>query len=298
MVALDAPALALRCRICGYETGAPDPRDLGAVRGNTARFHDTLFRIWKCPRCRTLYSIDPVDYDDIYAGYPLFRRQLDHFARRSMANILRRLKRAGLKASDRILDYGCGTGLFVRFLNEAGYAAVIGYDPFVSEFARLPAEQASFDCVVNNDTIEHADDPREMIRRCKDLLKPGGLLYLGTADSAPVDPQKLEHEIMRLHQPFHRILFTQETLQRLGTEAGLELVASYRRSYFDTLWPFVNYRFLDELNGALGHTLDRAFDPKDVGRVVLRTPRLWFYGLLGYFFPSAYEPAVVLRKPR
>jgi hypothetical protein len=64
----------------------------------------------------------------------------------------------------------------------------------------------------------------------------------------------------------------------------------------DTLLPFSNYRFLDEFNRALGHNMDLALHPSS-GKVVMRRPSLFFYALFGYFFPSAYEPAVVLRKP-
>jgi SAM-dependent methyltransferase len=206
------------------------------------------------------------------------------------------LTRAGLKKDDRILDYGCGSGVFLQYLKQRGYGNCFGYDPYVLEFKRLPAEMGPFDCVVNNDTIEHCDDVRAMLRQCIELLKPGGLLYVGTSDSEPVNMQCLEPEIMRFHQPFHRIMLTQKSLRGLVGECGLELIRSYRRSYHDTLNPFVNYRFLDELNKAVGHNLDRALDPT-VGSVVSRSPRLWFYGLFGYLFPTAYEPAVIARKP-
>jgi hypothetical protein len=63
----------------------------------------------------------------------------------------------------------------------------------------------------------------------------------------------------------------------------------------DTLMPFANYRFLDEFNKALGHNMDLALDPS-ASKVVLRKPALFFYAFFGYFCPSAYEPAVVLRK--
>ncbi len=180
--------------------------------------------------------------------------------------------------------------------DEAGYQAA-GYDPYVPQYAKLPTNQAPFDCVVNNDTIEHTLDVRDNIRQCLEVLRPGGLLYIGTADSEPVDMHNLESEIMRLHQPFHRVIFTEQTLRKLGVEFGLELVHAYLRSYHDTLRPFVNYRFLDELSKALDHNLDRTLDPKETGRVILKTPKLWFYGLFGYFFPSAWEPAVILYKP-
>ncbi len=282
------------CKICGFKTIKPNPRDLGVVRGNTERFIKTIFHLWKCPQCRTIHSVDQVDFQNIYKDYPLNKRCLDFFARRTMHNLLKRLQRAGIKKTDSILDYGCGNGVFVHFLKGKEYLNVTGHDPYVQEFANLP-RQALFDCVVANDVIEHTPDPRAMVQDCVNRLKPGGLLYIGTTDSEGVEMDDLEPHIMRLHQPFHRIIMNQETLKALSSEAGLELFKAYRRSYLDTLVPFANYRFLDEFSRVLGHNMDRALDPV-AGLILLRKPILWFYALFGYFFPSACEPAVVLRK--
>ena len=105
----------------------------------------------------------------------------------------------------------------------------------------------------------------------------------------------LERHTMRLHQPFHRVILTQSSLLQLGSELGLSVVQSYRRSYMDTLMPFSNYRFLDEFNKAHGHSLDLALAP-DSAKILLRKPGLLFYAFFGYFMPSAIEPAVLWRK--
>lgn len=282
------------CVICGYKTGAPGAGELGACRGNTARFRDHLHNLWKCPRCLTIHNIDPVDFADIYRDYPLNKRRLDVFARGTLRNLLGRLRRAGLAKEASILDYGCGNGVFIQYLKGKGYTRVEGYDPYVAAYSKTPTDQ--FDCVVANDVIEHVSDPRSTIRECIRLVKPGGLLYLGTADSEPVDMDKLESHVMRLHQPFHRVIITQKTLLAMVEETGFELVRAYRRSYMDTLIPFSNYRFLDEFSNALGHDLDLMLRPA-AAKVMLRRPRLWFYGYFGYFLPSAFEPAVLLRRP-
>ena len=284
-----------RCSLCGYETSAEDRVRVGAVRGNTARFRDRLFSVWKCPGCLTLHALDPVDLADIYSDYPLNKRKMDVYARGTLKNLLSRLKGAGLSKSASVLDYGCGNGLFVRFLKEAGYTNVAGYDPYVPEWASLPTGR--FDCVVANDAIEHCDDVRAFVRACAERVKPGGLLYIGTADSAPVEMTDLAPHVMRLHQPFHRIILTGAMLRSLATEPGLTLIKAWRRSYMDTHMPFANYRFLDELNAALGHNLDLALDPKASTRAFLRSPRLWFFAFFGWFFPSAWEPAALLRAP-
>ncbi|WP_022949370.1 methyltransferase domain-containing protein [Methylohalobius crimeensis] len=283
-----------KCLICGYETDAPEAGDVGACRGNTARFRDRLHNLWKCPNCFTIHNIDPVDFEDIYRDYPLNKRCLDIYARGTLSNLLRRLRRAGLTKQASILDYGCGNGVFVQYLEEKSYTDVSGYDPFVAAYSKQPERQ--FDCVVGNDVIEHVADPRQTIRECSELVRPGGLLYLGTADSEPVKMNDLESHLMRLHQPFHRLIVTEKALHALAEETGFEFVRSYRRSYMDTLIPFSNYRFLDEFSRALGHDMDLMLDPASA-KVMLRRPRLWFYAFWGYFFPSAFEPAVVLRRP-
>jgi SAM-dependent methyltransferase len=283
-----------RCRVCGHEPAVLGDRDVGRARGNTRRFAKETYRLWKCPRCLSIHNVEPVDFADIYSDYPLNKRKLDVFARGTLANLLARLERAGLRKEHSILDYGCGNGVFLQFLREKGFSNVAGYDPFVAEFSSLPA--GPFDCVVANDLIEHVPDPRATLAQCAATVRPGGLLYVGTADSEPVVMDDLEPHIMRLHQPFHRVIVTAKGLERLAGETGLASVASYRRSYMDTLLPFSNYRFLDELNKTLGHDLDAALDPSSA-RVVMRTPRLWFFALFGFFFPSADEPAVILRRP-
>src|SRR5438132_7867662 len=56
-------------------SSSPKPSELGKARGNTERFRNTTFRLWKCPQCQTIYSLDPVDFRDIYADYPLQKRR-------------------------------------------------------------------------------------------------------------------------------------------------------------------------------------------------------------------------------
>lgn len=284
----------VRCEICGFTTDCPEPADLGKVRGNTERFKNKEFLLWKCPHCRSIHSLEPIDHLDIYKDYPLNRRQLDIYARGTLGNLLKRLKRCGLEKSNSILDYGCGNGLFVQYLKQKGFVGAVGYDPYVAQFANFP-HHSLFDCVIANDVIEHVEDPRLLIEQCTELLKPGGILYLGTADSADVEMNFLKPHVMKLHQPFHRIIITQQSLQSLGTETGFTLLRSYRRSYMDTIIPFANYRFLDEFSKALDHNMDKALNPESAS-IVVRKPYLLYYAFLGYFFPSAYEPAVILRK--
>lgn len=280
------------CAICGHSASPPQDADLGRTRGNTTRFRSQTFRLWRCPRCGSVHSIDPVDPADIYRDYALLRRRLDGFARATLGNLLRRLEANGLRPHHRLLDYGCGNGVFLAFLAERGYHHCSGYDPYVPGHTE-PPEEGAFDWVVANDVLEHVDQPMELLRHCLACLRPGGAMYVGTADAAGID---LRHpDPTRLHQPFHRVIIDQPTLHALGTRLGLVAVRHWRRSYIDTWQPFANYRLFDHLAAAFDHELDRMFDP-GVGWAWLRHPGLLFDGLFGRLLPTAWEPAVVWRR--
>jgi len=284
------------CRGCGHNQESSEGQ-LGWVRGNTSQFNQQNFPLWRCPHCATIHAVGAVDFEEIYRNYPLNERRLDAFAVATLGNLLKRLIAGGLRKSHRILDYGCGSGLFVTYLREQGYWRVSGYDPYVPAFASLPEDSDGFDWIIANDVIEHCDDPSEILAHCCSLLRSGGHLYVGMPDAAGVkDMSDLETHVTRLHQPFHRVIMTQPTLEKLAGETGFDLCRRYRRSYMDTLKPFANYRFLDELCLSVDHDMDRALRPIEAARAVLTHPRLWFFAVGGYFLPSADEPASIWEK--
>ncbi len=286
---------SIHCPVCRYDSEPKDKdKEFGQARGNTSHFKSKRYSLWKCSRCRTIRVLDEVDFEAIYAVYPLKKRTLDAFAKGSFASLLKRLRHSGLSKKHRILDFGCGNGIFVSYLRGLGYQHVDGYDPFEEGFQNKPP-RAAYDFIICNDVIEHCDDPHELIGKCADSLAPEGTLYVGTSDSEDVDMQNLEPHLMRLHLPYHRVLFTEESLHFIAREAGFDVKASWRRSYMDTWRPFCNYRFLDEFNAAVDHEMDKAFEPS-AAWAMLRKPSLWFYAFFGKLFPTANEPAVALKK--
>jgi len=109
-------------------------------------------------------------------------------------------------AGARVLDVGCGGGLFSEALAASG-ASVVGIDlaPEVLGVARLhllesgrqvdyressaealaAAEPASFDVVACMEMLEHVPDPAAVVQVCAELLKPGGQLFLSTINRTP-----------------------------------------------------------------------------------------------------------------
>lgn len=91
-----------------------------------------------------------------------------------------------------LLDVGCGRGFLLNHLADAGLTGLAGvdvYDDVASErFAyargdvteRLPFDDATFECVVAGEIIEHVPDPDSLLREIRRVLVPGGTLVLST----------------------------------------------------------------------------------------------------------------------
>jgi hypothetical protein len=97
-----------------------------------------------------------------------------------------------------------------------------------------------------------------------------------------------------LHVPYHRHILSERVLLALGREQGFEPVHIYRRSFYDSLVPTVNSRFLWSYVAKTG-LLDTAVEPPRTG-LVLRSPDLLFYAFFGYFLSRHDNILVSFRK--
>jgi 2-polyprenyl-6-hydroxyphenyl methylase/3-demethylubiquinone-9 3-methyltransferase len=109
-------------------------------------------------------------------------------------------KRLDALAGLRILDIGCGGGILSEPLARLG-ANVVGADPAEAniEAARLHAEETGvsvdyrattaealadagerFDVVLAMEVVEHVADIGLFVRRCAEMVKPGGLMIAAT----------------------------------------------------------------------------------------------------------------------
>src|SRR5262249_2993587 len=92
----------------------------------------------------------------------------------------------------RLLDVGCGTGMFGALVKQNRQIEVWGVEPFAAAAGKatdkldrvitgpfepesdLPA--GAFDCIVFNDVLEHMVEPERALRYAKLLLAAGGTL--------------------------------------------------------------------------------------------------------------------------
>lgn len=281
--------LSAICRICGTTNNGPE---VARMRGASREVCGNEYSVWKC-QCGTVNALEEVDFDAIYKNYPMHMQKYDLFAKIIFAKRLRLMRKLGLEKKHKVLDYGCGSGYFVRYLSERGYDCK-GYDPFNLNFSDRAILGAEFDFVMAQDVIEHDDEPKNLLTNLSKLVKGDGRIVLGTPYSDNVDIHNPVDQIGLLHQPFHRFVVSWREVGTMCNIDGWKVETILDDCYVDTLMPFANSVFLFRLFHS-GGAMDYAFEPIKPMHF-LKNPKLLFWGFFGGFFPARQTLFVSMRR--
>lgn len=138
----------------------------------------------------------------------------------------------------RLLDIGCGQGLFVARMQELGWVATgidvdpqsvatgraLGRDLRLGSVDTTDLEPATFDAVTLDHSIEHLHDPVTALSRARDLLKPGGVISVATPNVASLLHQRFGRSWVAIEAPRHLSLFSSSSLTMCLSSAGFERV--------------------------------------------------------------------------
>jgi ubiquinone/menaquinone biosynthesis C-methylase UbiE len=127
-----------------------------------------------------------------------------------------------------VLDCGCGTGYGAALLADSGAKAVLGIDfsndaikfaerrfvrPNLSfrvmDAEHLLLQDGSVDFVYSSENLEHLNNPEANISEIRRVLRPGGMLVLGTPNKEVFSPGR------KPDNPYHVKEFYFEELQSL-----------------------------------------------------------------------------------
>ena len=281
------------CNICENPGTIEESTEAGQVYSNVRKFKNDKFTVWRCTNCGSLHCKESVDLDQYYAHYPLQHDTLNYVNYIAYRNRLRLLKKHGLNKNHKILDFGCGSGVFVSFLRRQGYDAS-GYDAFVKTYSDRKILNTKYDVITSYDVIEHFNEPKAFLDQLVSCLTQDGLLAIGTPNADDIslsDPYKPE-----FHQPYHRHILSERGLLYLAAQNNLNPVMINHRWYFDTLFPMVNARFIESLMRCNGNVIDAATDKPAIS-LFLSNPQLLFFGFAGYFFPPKGNMQLFFRFP-
>lgn len=150
------------------------------------------------------------------------------------------------RASSAILDVGCGSGTYLRELSDAGFTNLLGVDPYLpNEFEidstltlkRQHIEQVAgrFDVILSHHSLEHAVDPRAMLKAIATKLNTSGVAII----TIPVLGNLFKVygcDSYILQAPQHTNMLSITAMILLAHNSGLDLIKLHRGSEFRESW--------------------------------------------------------------
>jgi len=148
------------------------------------------------------------------------------------AAFLKCVSKQNLVVSSRILDVGCGEGIFLQHLAEIGFTNLTGVDPFVEKEINSPNGvrilkstlsdlDGVYDFIVFNHSFEHLADPAGAMRDVRRLLAVDGLCMI----RVPVVPcfawERYRENWVQLDAPRHLYIHSKDSINLLAAGAGL-----------------------------------------------------------------------------
>lgn len=145
----------------------------------------------------------------------------------------------------RVIEVGCGSTGHIFFF---GTKNAVGVDPLADHYRalfpawydrartiaafgeRLPFADASFDVVICDNVVDHAEDPRRIVEEIARVLAPGGLLYFTVNFHHPI-----YHAAATLHAAWRALGIPFEI--RPFADHTVHITSSGARGLFDGL-PF------------------------------------------------------------
>ena len=210
--------------------------------------HALVFTSWngypirRCASCQLVFT-DDREAPPPETLYPHFeqsdtaasknvRSALSVFSRQRAAFVERMTpKHSG---TPRLLDYGCGSGAFARFMTARGYD-VVGLEPFslgspTNEpsltLLRKPFEDAreelgKFDVITLWHVLEHVKKPAVLLSALASHLTEEGVLVISVPNFKSVQSELFKGSWFHLDPPRHLLHFEPETLASTLAKAGL-----------------------------------------------------------------------------
>jgi 2-polyprenyl-3-methyl-5-hydroxy-6-metoxy-1,4-benzoquinol methylase len=206
------------------------------------RFHwrPEVYRIARCGTCSGAWLVDPPKptemsrhYDEDYhraianAGESRMRWNPQHEA-------ISKLKKGGA-----LLDLGCSSGGFLSTMMgrswrlygiemEASTAerarSRTGAEIFVGDVLEAPFVSDSFDVITCFDVLEHVYDPRQLLTKVLEWLKPGGIFYTSLPNIDSWEAQAFGSYWFGLELPRHTFHLSPRSLRPLMVALGFQEV--------------------------------------------------------------------------
>lgn len=235
------------CPSCGHEQAE------NFLRASD-RFHGRpqVYQLVRCPSCSLVWLENPPSPEEMGYHYgPDYDRAIagagedpEHW--RGRRDTLLRYQPGGA-----ILDLGCSSGGFLAALKSPSWKlygiemsdavarkaeAKCGAQVFVGDILDAPFAPGSFDAITCFHVFEHLYQPREVLAKVAEWLKPGGVFYTMMPNIDSAGGHIFGSYWYALELPRHLYHFSPASLRKMAASVGLEEVSltTHREVFIET----------------------------------------------------------------
>jgi 2-polyprenyl-3-methyl-5-hydroxy-6-metoxy-1,4-benzoquinol methylase len=207
------------------------------------RFHggSQLFGLLRCSKCALIWLGNPPKPDKMDRHYgPAYDRLISNCGETSPERWRARRKTiVKHKSAGVLLDLGCSSGAFLESLKSPAWQlygiemsvdaarkaeARTGAQVFLGDILDAPFAPQSFDVVTCFDVLEHVYEPREVLAKVQEWLKPGGIFYVLVPNIDSAESRFFGSYWYGLELPRHISHFSPASLRTIAASVGLEEV--------------------------------------------------------------------------
>ncbi|MEI7523323.1 MAG: class I SAM-dependent methyltransferase [Mariniphaga sp.] len=134
-----------------------------------------------------------------------------------------------------ILDVGCGAGRLLLSMQRGGFQNLTGIDPYNKEDIFYPNGisiykkdifeiNGKFDLIMLHHSFEHMENPKDILSRLHDLLKPQGTIIIRIPVANCFAWRKYHTNWVQLDAPRHFFLHTIKSISLLCNKCSLKVI--------------------------------------------------------------------------
>jgi SAM-dependent methyltransferase len=231
------------CPICAEEGAQEWLRGLDRFHGRQDEY--TLVR---CPACSLVWLSNPPEPSEMHLHYTDAYDRLISASGQNSPHRWRDRKAAlsPHKQSGTLLDMGCSSGAFLESLKGEEWRlhgiemstefakiaeAKSGAKVFVGDILEAPFRRESFDVITCFDVLEHLYEPRRVMAKVGEWLKPSGIFYVLVPNVDAAEARVFGSYWHGLELPRHLFHYSPASLKVLANSAGLrEVLLETRRN--------------------------------------------------------------------
>lgn len=197
-----------------------------------------VIRLCRCSNCNFVFSrIIPTKQElyNYYQGYGL-NSYLSPLTIKRYNQLLDKFE--PYRKTNKILDFGCGTGYFLIEAKKRGwevYGVELSQEAIKQCVQKnistskdiihiLGYEKEMFDVIVSIEVLEHINNPNEELTNFRSILRKGGLVYVTTPNFNSVLRHYLKAKYNIIKYPEHLTYYTPATLKKVFEINGFKKI--------------------------------------------------------------------------